>query len=221
MNTTKESSDLVGQRQLRLNKVNELRKMGIDPYPSKSAKQYSNAEIVERFNDFENKDATLAGRLMSWREHGALAFGHIQDQSGKIQIYIKQDEIEPTNISEQTLGFENLNLMDIGDVIEVTGTITKTQRGEISILVKKLKILTKAIRPLPTSMEDKEERFRRRYLDMTLHTEVRQRFERRAKFWQAVRNFLNQNGFVEVNIPVLEHTTGGADAKPFVTHYEL
>jgi lysyl-tRNA synthetase class 2 len=219
-NTTQFDSSLIGQRQLRLDKVKQLRNMGIDPFPSKSARTKTNAEVVDNFAEYENKDVVLAGRLMSWREHGALIFGNIQDQTGKIQIYIKSDEINPTDISKQNLGFENLSLVDVGDIVEVSGTITRTNRGEISILVKDFKILTKAIRPIPTELEDKEDRFRRRYLDMTLHPEVRQRFERRSKFWQATRDFLNQRGFVEVNIPVLEHTTGGADAKPFVTHYD-
>jgi len=216
----KESSDLIGQRQLRIEKVKKLREMGVNPYPSKSGKQFSNLEIINNYNKYENKEVILAGRLFSWREHGVLIFGHIQDQSAKIQIYIKQDELEETNTIKQILGFSDLYLLDIGDIVEIKGVITKTQRGEISILAKQIKILTKSIRPLPTSLEDKEERYRRRYLDMTLHPEIRQRFERRSRFWQATRDFLNKNGFVEVNIPVLEHTTGGADAKPFVTHYD-
>lgn len=216
----KVSSDLVGQRKLRLEKVAKMKHLGIDPYPSKSARNTKTADVINDFAEFDGQEVILAGRLMSWREHGALIFGHIQDQSGKIQIYIKQNELASTDIAKQNLGFEDLNLVDIGDIIEVQGNITKTQTGEISIMPKYLKILTKTIRPLPTSLEDKEDRFRRRYLDMILHPEVRQRFERRAKFWQATREFLNKNGFVEVNIPVLEHTTGGADAKPFVTYYD-
>jgi len=218
--TKLESSDLIGQRKLRLEKVAKLKEIGIDPYPSKSGKQISNSEVVNKFEEYDGKNLILAGRLISWREHGALIFGNIEDQSGKIQIYIKMDELEETNKENQNLGFKDLNLVDIGDFIEVSGTITKTQRGEISILVKRFRILTKSIRPIPTAMDDKEERFRRRYLDMTLHPEVRKRIERRSKFWQATRDFLNKNNFVEVNIPVLEHTTGGADANPFITHYD-
>ncbi len=215
-----ESSDLIGQRNLRLEKVTKLKEMGIDSYPAKSNKDHTNLEIVNEFEKYEGKTVVLAGRLMSWREHGALIFGHIQDQSGKIQLYIKQDEVQPTDKIEGNLGFSDLALVDVGDIVEATGEVTKTKRGEISILVKKLRILTKSIRPLPTELEDKEDRFRRRYLDMTLHPEVRERFIRRSMFWQATREFLNQNNFVEINIPVLEHVTGGADAKPFVTHYD-
>jgi lysyl-tRNA synthetase class 2 len=145
-------------------------------------------------------------------------FIDLVDMTGKIQVYIKNDELRMTN--DECISFDNLNLLDSGDVIEVYGLITKTQSGEISIQAETVRLLTKAIRPLPTDLEDKEERYRRRYLDMTLHPEIRERFVRRSKFWQATRDFMNENGFVEVNIPVLEHTTGGADAKPFVTHYD-
>ncbi len=217
---TQFDSSLIGQRQLRLEKVQKLRDMGFDPFPSQANKQIDNSEVVSKFSEYENKTVTIAGRLMSWREHGALIFGDLQDQSGKIQLYIKQDEINATDKAKQTLGFTDLGLLDVGDIVEVSGVVTKTNRGEISILVKDLRVLTKAIRPLPTELEDKEDRFRRRYLDMALHTEVRERFVRRSKFWQAIREFLDSKGFIEVNIPVLEHTTGGADAKPFSTHFD-
>src|SRR5262245_49154570 len=103
-------SDLAGQRQLRLEKAQKLRAMGFDPYPLNSAKQASNALVVNKFSEYENKTITLAGRLMSWREHGALVFGDLQDMSGKIQLYIKQDELAPTDKRKQTLGFSDLNL---------------------------------------------------------------------------------------------------------------
>ncbi len=214
----KETSDLIGQRKIRLDKVKTLRELGIDPYPAKSNKEYSNSYVLEKFDELEGKTVTLAGRLMSWREHGKLVFGDLVDASAKIQIYIKEDEISNTNPKEEILGFNDLNLVDIGDIVEVTGKLTKTQRGEKSILVKKLRMLVKTLRPLPTNLEDKEERFRRRYVDMQVHPEVRERFERRAEFWQAHREFFNSRGFFEVNIPVLEHVPGGGDAVPFTTH---
>src|SRR5690606_17657049 len=132
----------------------------------------------------------------------------------------RSDTLAAGDKSKETLGFDQLDLIDVGDIIEATGTLGKTERGEISIIAKEIKILTKSLRPMPASLEDKEERFRRRYLDMVMHPEVRQRFERRAKCWEATREFLDMNGFFEVNIPVLEHTAGGADAKPFTTHYD-
>jgi len=218
-----ESSDLIGQRKIRIEKVDKLKNLGINPYPTKSKRTHKANDVMENYDDLEGQSIVLAGRLMSWREHGALIFGDIQDQSGKVQIYIREDVIESTSKENQNLGFDDLNLVDIGDIIEVEGEVTKTERGEISICPKYVRILTKSIRPLPNvnaAFSDKEERFRRRYLDMTLDPNVRQRFERRSKFWEAIREFLNQNGFLEVNIPVLEHVTGGADAKPFETYYD-
>lgn len=216
----KDSSDLVGQRNIRIEKLNKIKEMGYNPFPPKSQRNAKNKDLIDNYDQYQNQTFTVAGKLMSWREHGQLVFGHIQDQSGKIQLYIKSDEISKADKEKETLGFEELNLIDVGDILEATGILSKTERGEISILVKEIRILTKALRPLPSNLEDKEERYRRRYLDMVLHPEVRERFERRSRFWEATREFLNKNGFLEVNIPVLEHTTGGADAKPFVTHYD-
>lgn len=216
-------STLSQLRQIRLEKIEKLKKLGINPYPSKAQKDASNKDVVDHYSKFEGKKVYLTGRLMSWREHGHLIFGHIQDNSGLIQLYIKDEVIEKTSKKDQNLGFTDLGLLDVGDFIEAYGEVTKTQRGEISILPSRIRLLSKSIRPLPekwTGITDKEERYRRRYLDMTMDSEVRARFERRSKFWQATREFLNKNGFAEVNIPVLEHVTGGADAKPFITHYD-
>ncbi len=215
-----ESSDLAGQRSLRIQKVEALKKLGINPYPVKSKKEIKNKKIIENFDDYEKKEVTIAGRIMASREHGQLRFIDLEDTSGKVQLYIKKDELQETDPQGEILGWEHLDLLDVGDLIEAQGVVTKTQRGEISILTKSIRILTKAIRPLPTELEDKEDRYRRRYLDMVLHPEIREMFKRRSQFWQEIRNFLNDNGFIEINIPVLEHTTGGADAKPFETHFE-
>ncbi len=216
--TTVESSDLIGQRKMRLEKVEKLKSMGIDPYPSKSDKQNSLSEISEKFDEFENKEIILAGRLVSWREHGALIFGHIQDQDSKLQLYIKEDTIEATNIQNQTLGFNDLNLTDIGDIIEAQGTVTKTNRGEISLLVKTIKILTKSIRPLPTEVKDKEIIFRQRYLDTILHPENKYRFQKFAEITFAIREFMNKKGFLEIHTPLIQPIYGGGLAKPFKTH---
>ena len=115
---------------------------------------------------------------------------------------------------------KQLKLLDTGDFVEATGTVLRTKTGEISVGVRELRLLTKALRPMPEKLENKEERFRRRYVDMNVNPAVRQRFYRRSTFWQATRDYLNQHGFTEVNVPVLEHTTGGADANPFVTHMD-
>jgi lysyl-tRNA synthetase class 2 len=220
-NVTKESSDLIGQRQIRLGKVEKLKSLGIDPYPAKSYKNTDIKDIVENYSQYEDKTVVIAGRLMSWREHGHLVFGNIEDATAKIQLYIKDDELLNTDKSKQILGFSDLNLLDVGDIIEVEGYVTKTQRGEISVTPKSLRMLTKTIRPLPNSWQgfkDIEERFRRRYVDMAINKEVRDRFARRSKFWEGHREFFKKEGFYEINIPILEHIPGGGDAVPFLTH---
>lgn len=223
MNTQSPTSDLIGQRNVRISKVKKIKELGINPYPNTVNKDKSNKQIKEEFPKLENTKLWVTGRIMSLRNIGKISFANIQDASGSIQLYLKEDTIEPTNLSEQTLGWEHMNLFDIGDFVSAYGEVTKTKTGEISILVKKLRIIAKSIRPLPSKwhgLEDVDERFRRRYLDMTMNPTLRERFIRRASFWKNTRKFLDDNGFYEINIPVLEHVTGGADAKPFVTHYD-
>ncbi|MBD3329479.1 lysine--tRNA ligase [Candidatus Dojkabacteria bacterium] len=215
------TGDLISQRKIRIEKMEKLRKMGIDPYPSKVEKDHLNSEIIENYDKYEGKTMKLTGRLMTWREHGHLVFGDIEDETGKIQLYIKEENVEDTNAKAGNIGWEDFELLDIGDFVQATGEITKTKSGEISILIKKLVLASKTIRPLPnkwSGLKDNELRFRRRYLDMTMNSEVRELMKRRSKFWQAHREFLNSQGFTEINIPVLEHIPGGGDATPFVTH---
>lgn len=222
-NDVKNTSDLISQREIRLQKAKKLRDIGIDPYPASVKRTAKNKEIVDNFDNLEGKSHFVVGRVMSIRRHGKLVFMDIQDDSGKIQLYIKRDEIEPYSSQGQNLGWDYLDLIDIGDFVEAYGEVTKTKRGEISILVKKVRVISKAIRPLPDKwhgISDKEVRFRRRYLDMTMRPEIRERFKRRSLFWKSVREFLDSHGFYEINIPVLELIPGGADAKPFVTYYD-
>ena len=122
------------------------------------------------------------------------------------------------SLQPSALTISDIKLLDTGDFIESTGTVGKTQTGEISLLSNSVRLLTKSLRPLPEKFTNKEERYRRRYVDMNVNPEVRARLVRRSKFWQATRDFMNNHGFIEINIPVLEHTTGGADATPFETH---
>ncbi len=218
-----QKNDLVSQRRIRIDKAKKLLKLGFNPYPNKAKKDAKNKEIVENFDKFEGKEVWVTGRIMTLREHGKIAFGHIEDDSGKIQLFFKEDEMADSAPEKQNYGWEMMKYFDIGDFVAAKGKVVKTKRGEISILVKEFKLLSKALRPLPSKwhgLKDKETRFRRRYLDMTMNSKVRESLKRRSGFWGAVREFLNKNDFVEVNIPVLEHVTGGADAKPFVTHYE-
>lgn len=220
-NSDQFDSSLIGQRQLRLSKLQKLVELGVNPYPAKAQKQHDNAQVVNEFANFENKTVTLSGRVGAKRGHGKLMFMDLIDDSGRIQVYLKDDTLQATDVSDkesQYLGFEHLDLVDVADYIQVTGQIVKTERGEISIAPEKLRLLAKTIRPLPANLEDKEERFRRRYVDMKVHPEIKELMKRRAAFWQAHREFFNSRGFHEVNIPVLEHVPGGGDAVPFVTH---
>jgi lysyl-tRNA synthetase, class II len=209
-------------RQIRLEKLKKIKSLGLDPFSSKTNRTHHIKQVVDSFEILENQNATVCGRLMSWREHGVLAFGDLRDESGKIQLYIKSDEVEPFNTALGNLGYENFSLLDIGDFLEVSGIITKTKRGEISILVKTLRILTKTIRPLPSvhfGLKDEEDRYRQRYVDLVINPELKDLFLKKSKFWNSIRNFMIAKSFVEVETPVLENIAGGADATPFVTHH--
>ncbi len=202
-------------------KVETLKKLGIELYPARSTKEAVNKEVVDNFEKYEGKALTLAGRIMTWREHGKLIFGHIQDQSGRIQLFIRQDMMHGFDKAKQTLGFEELELLDIGDIIQATGEVVRTRTGEVSLQVSEIRLLTKSRLPLPDKwggIEDPDEAFRKRYLDLTMDQEKVRRFERKAKFWAETRKFLMDQGFMEVETPVLEAVTGGADARPFTTH---
>lgn len=220
--TETSKSNLASLREQRLEKAAKLRKLGFDPFPAKTHRTMAIKGLINDYAKYENQKVVVAGRLMSKREHGQLVFGHVMDQDAKIQLYIKSDTIKATDQKLQILGFEDLNLIDIGDFVEATGIVTKTQSGEISILVETIRLLTKSLRPLPDkwkSITDKEARYRRRYLDLTMNMAQRELFIRKSKFWTACRDFMKKNGFIEVETPVLEYKTGGADAKPFVTHH--
>ena len=206
----------------RLRKLEELKKAGINPYPAKSLRDQNCQSIVSEFSKFENKTVTLAGRITAIRNIGKIAFIIIKDASGQVQLFWKKNDSKADNNNSE-LSFDSINLLDSGDFVEASGDVIKTQTGEISIDVKKLRILSKSLRPMPTDWDgftNKEERLRRRYVDTNVNKEVFDRYLRRSKFWQSARDFLNQEDFVEINIPVLEHTTGGADAKPFSTHMD-
>jgi lysyl-tRNA synthetase class 2 len=219
MNDVVESSDLLGQRQQRIDKLNELKKLKVSPYPSTTRRDTEITKINSDFESYNGKNVIVAGRVKNIRSHGKLKFMDLMDDSGKIQIYIRFDGLSVTELKEtRSLSFEELDLLDVSDFIEVSGEVTKTQRGEESVLAKEIVLLTKVLRPTPTSLEDKEERFRRRYVDMNVNVEVKERMKRRAQFWNAHREFFNQANFHEVSIPVLEHIPGGGDAVPFITH---
>ena len=210
-------------RDERLRKLDEIKKLGINPYPAESGRTHPLGEVTEKFTALVGQVVSVVGRITNIRKFGKIAFVVVRDQSGQLQLFLAQDKVSPLDAQHGRLGFDQLPLLDVGDFVEARGTVIKTQTGEISVEVRELRLLSKSLRPMPTIQEgftNKEERLRRRYVDMNVNLDVRERFVRRSKFWQATRDFLNQNGFTEVNIPVLEHTTGGADANPFVTHMD-
>lgn len=210
-------------RDERLRKLTELKNLGVDPYPAEAHRTHTVGDVLAQFDTLENQTVTVVGRLVATRKFGKLAFLVLRDMSGQMQLFLKSDTVEPLNASVSQVGMSEINLLDPGDFVEATGPVIRTKTGEVSVDVRSLRLLTKSLRGMPTEQEgftNKEERLRRRYVDMNVNTDVRDRFVRRSKFWKATRQFLDDNGFHEVNIPVLEHTTGGADANPFVTHMD-
>ena len=207
-------------RNERLRKLEELQKLGIDPYPARSERTHTCDQIVNDFENLEGKEVSVVGRVMNLRKFGKLAFIVLRDSSGQVQLFLHGPDVTELDAKRGILGMKQLSLLDSGDYLQATGIVIKTKTGEISVGVRELRLLTKSLRPIPEKLENKEERFRRRYLDMNVNQEVSQRFIRRSKFWQATRDFLNNNGFIEINTPVLEYTTGGADANPFVTYMD-
>lgn len=198
-------------KQVRLEKIGQLRKLGIDPYPAK----FERKQTCLLARELLEKKVVVAGRIRAIRGHGASSFADLFDQSGKIQLFFSKDVLGEKN-------YEILKLLDLGDFIGVEGDVFQTQAGEITIKVEKLTVLTKAILPLPEKwhgLVDTETRLRKRYLDLIMNPEIRKMFVKKTKFWQAVRNYLTKEDFLEVETPVLESTPGGADARPFITHH--
>ena len=207
-------------RNERLRKLQELQDLGVPAYPARSERTHQCAQISAEFSQLEGQTVTVVGRVTALRKFGKLAFIVLADASGQVQLFLHGPSVAELDAPRGILGMKQLRLLDTGDFVEATGTVLKTKTGEISVGVRELRLLAKALRPMPEKLENKEERFRRRYVDMNVNPAVRQRFYRRSTFWQATRDYLNQHGFTEVNVPVLEHTTGGADANPFVTHMD-
>jgi lysyl-tRNA synthetase class 2 len=208
-------------RNVRLGKAAALRTLGLNPYPSRSRRTHYAKTILDDFPAHEGKPVTVAGRLMSWRKQGALAFGHVQDQSGRIQLFLRRQLVQPTGAADGTLGYTDLNLLDMGDVVEATGKVMKTERGEVSVLVESLRLLTKSIRPLPdqwSGLKDRELVLRKRYLDLILDRQPLERFASITRMVSAIRSFLNGRGFMEFTTPIIQPQYGGGTAKPFKTH---
>jgi lysyl-tRNA synthetase class 2 len=210
-------------RDERLRKLDELKQLGINAYPATTRRTHKLQAIHDDFASLEDKEVIVAGRIQSIRKFGKIAFVVIKDDSGELQLFWKHDEAAKADRNNSELLMGDIALLDSGDFVEATGKVIKTKTGEDSVEIGTLRLLTKALRPMPSKQEgftNKEERMRRRYVDMNVNEDVRQRMIRRSKFWTATRDFLNKNDFIEINVPVLEHTTGGADANPFVTHMD-
>ena len=197
----------------RLRKLDEIKTLGINPYPEKYEKKQT---CLECSGMKIGSKVKTAGRLMTKRDLGKIAFCVLQDNSGKIQIVL-QDSETPNKEREFFKKY-----IDSGDFIGVQGEIIKTKTGEVSILVKKVELLSKSILPLPEKwkgLQNDEERYRKRYLDILMNPEVKEMFVKKSKFWNAIRNFLIEKGFMEVETPVIENSAGGATATPFRTHH--
>lgn len=218
------------QEILRRESLQKLRNLGIEPYPAQEFIVTANSkEILANFEKFEGKEVVLAGRLMGKRIMGKASFAELKDSEGRIQIYVSRDDI--SDDEEKTMyNVVFKNLLDIGDFIGVRGTVFKTQVGEISVHIYGLTVLAKALKPLPVvktdadgkihdAFADPEQRYRRRYVDLTVNDHVKETFIKRTKLFNAMRSFFNDKGYLEVETPVLQPIPGGAAARPFKTHH--
>lgn len=206
-------------KKIRLEKLEKIKKLGINPYPSKSEKKQDIRTCLKS----QGENVQTAGRIMAIRGHGGSSFMDLEDESGKIQLFFSKDQLSTINFAKQNISYQLLNLLDIGDFIQVSGKVDKTQAGQITIFVNDLKLLTKSIHPLPSSwygLKDIEERTRRRYLDLLINKDVKKTFETRSKIINAIRKFLIEvKGYFEVEEPILQPIYGGTRAKPFKTHH--
>lgn len=201
--------------QVRLDKAAALRRSGVDPFGSRFERTHKARQIVEEFPANEEQQVKIAGRLMSQRVHGKASFADLRDSSGRIQVYARVDDlgVEP---------YEAFVDLDVGDIVGVTGRVFKSRRGEITVAASEVLLLTKSLRPMPEKwhgLKDVDLRYRQRYLDLIVNPEVRETFEKRSAIITAVRTFLNQRGFCEVETPVLQTLAGGGHARPFSTHH--
>lgn len=205
-------------RQERLKKIEILKEAGMEPYPARTDRTIDIHAYAADFTNLLESGAsyTLAGRVMSLRGQGGIIFADLFDGTARIQLVLQESEMD--SISFKLF----VDTVDAGDFVEVAGSAYLTKRGERSVLVKKWKMLSKSLIPLPSEwfgVKDEELRLRERYLDVLLNPELRAMFERRSHFWRVIREFLIERGFLEVETPVFENTPGGADARPFITHH--
>ena len=216
------------QEKIRREKLEELKRLGIDPYPAElyPVTNFS-SDLISKYED--KKQVVIAGRIMSRRIQGNASFAEILDSKGRIQVYFNRDEIcEGDDKTKYNLVYKRL--LDIGDIIGINGELFKTKVGEITVLVKDFKILNKSLRPLPLpkvdsqgkeydSFTDLEQRYRQRYVDLIVNPSVKETFIKRTKIINSIRNFLNNKDYLEVETPILQPIPGGATARPFITHH--
>ena len=205
--------DIIHERQ---KKLEALKNAGIDPYPASAKRTHTVSDTLAHFEEFSKSGeiVSVVGRLMGIRDQGKIIFADLKDESGRIQIVLKDEAIENFGIWQSTL--------DMGDFISATGPLFETKKGEKSVEIHELQMLTKSLLPLPdkwAGLEDIESRLRERYVDLIVNPEVREMFRKKSVFWKATREFLLKEGFLEVETPILEPIAGGAEAEPFVTHH--
>jgi lysyl-tRNA synthetase class 2 len=209
------AEDLNEQMRVRHDKMKTLASLGVEPYGRKYETTHNTKTILENFASLEGKTVKTAGRVMAIRGQGKAGFAHILDMTGRIQVYFRQDVLGDE-------AYQKLKLLDIGDIIGVEGEVFKTQKGELSIKIEKMVFLAKALRPLPEKwhgLKDVETRYRQRYLDLIVNPDVRDTFIVRSKIISIMRRILNDDGYLEVETPMMQPIAGGAAAKPFVTHH--
>ncbi|MGF2614114.1 lysine--tRNA ligase [Rossellomorea aquimaris] len=210
------------QLRVRREKMDNLRQKGLDPFGKRFDRSHTSQEIKEQFDSFTKEEleekevsVTIAGRIMTKRGKGKAGFAHIQDLAGQVQIYVRKDGVGDEE-------YEIFNTADLGDLVGITGTVFKTKVGELSIKAKQFILLTKALRPLPEKfhgLKDVEQRYRQRYLDLITSQESKQTFIARSKIIQSMRRYLDNNGYLEVETPMMHGIAGGASARPFITHH--
>src|SRR2546425_4625734 len=205
------------EREIRLQRLHKLREKGINPYPNRVERTHTIADVLEHFNEWQGEqgDFTLTGRIRLMRDMGKVTFAQIEDGTGRIQVFFQINDL-----GKET--YQTLKLLDIGDFVQVRGFLFVTTRGERTLHVREFHILAKGLRPLPEKyhgLEDVEIRQRKRYLDLIANDEARQVFVTRARIITAIRRYLDEHGFLEVETPILQPLYGGATARPFITHH--
>ena len=203
------------QMQIRREKLQKIYDLGLTPFGQKFDWTHHNQQIIDEFADLEEKEVAIAGRIMAIRDHGKTAFLNLRDFTGDIQVYLRQDEISE-------LEYQLFQLLDIGDIVGINGKVFKTHKGEITVRVEKLTLLSKGLRPLPNKwqgLKDPEIRYRQRYVDLIMNPQVRDTFKKRSQIINCIREWLTDHGFMEVETPMMQTIYGGAAARPFITHH--